>query len=268
MTIERSSGILFHISSLPGAYGTGTFGKTSYEFIDFLKKSGQKYWQILPLNPIGNENSPYSGRSAFAGNFLFIDLELLEEEGLLTKEDYKDLDFGQDSTRVNYDKLIKSKMQVLKMAYKNSRDKSLEGFEQFIKENSFWLEDYAKFMAFKDFFNEPMQQWDIGVKKRLPAALDEYNNHAISNHINFYIFIQYLFNKQWFNLKGYANHNDIKIIGDIPIYISLDSSDVWSHPEVFDIDSNLGASSVSGSPPDSFALDGQLWGNPLYKWDY
>lgn len=268
MVIERSSGILMHISSLTGAYGIGTFGKESYKFIDFLKLSGQKYWQILPLNPEGIGNSPYSSCSAFAGNPLFIDFKMLEKDGLLKKEDYCDLDFGQDPNRVDYDKLRSTEMKVLRKAYKNSKNKHLEDFKKFKSDNCFWLEDYAKYMAFKELFNKPLQQWDKGIKRRQWSALKKYDKVSIHSKVNFYIFIQYLFNRQWFNLKSYANNNGIKIIGDMPLYVSSDSSDVWSHPELFDVDLNLEATSVSGCPPDDFATEGQLWENPLYKWSY
>jgi len=268
MTIERSSGILLHVSSLPGDYGIGTFGKSAYAFVDFLRKSGQKYWQILPLNPIGTGNSPYSGCSAFAGNPLFIDLELLEKEGLLSHEDYSNLDFGQDPLRVDFERVKKSKMAALARAYENCRDSRLDGYDLFRTRNSYWLQEYSEFMAFSDYFNRPLQQWDIGVRRREKDAFEDYSGLVTSEQAGFHIFVQYIFDKQWFRLKEYANRNGIRIFGDIPVYVSLDSADVWSHPEVFDIDDELMASAVSGCPPDAFATEGQRWGNPLYRWGY
>jgi 4-alpha-glucanotransferase len=268
MAMDRSSGILLHVSSLPGDYGIGAFGKSAYAFVDFLVKSGQKYWQILPLNPIGTGNSPYSGCSAFAGNPLLIDLDLLEEEGLLSAEDYKELDFGQDPLRVDYEKVRKSKMTALARAYERSRGTKLEGFDQFRTRNSYWLQEYAEFMAFSDYFKRPLQQWDGGVRKRDQDAFEEYSGLVTSDDAGFHIFAQYIFERQWFRLKEYANGKGIRIFGDIPVYVSLDSADVWSHPEVFDVDEDLKAAAVSGCPPDAFAPEGQRWGNPLYRWDH
>jgi len=268
MAIKRSSGILMHVSSLPGDYGIGTFGKSAYNFMDFLQKAGQKYWQILPLNPVGTGNSPYSGCSAFAGNPLFIDLEILEKEGLLSGGDYKNLDFGKDPLRVDFEELRKSKMLALGRAFENSKKIRLEGFERFRTDNAYWLQEYAEFMAFSDYFNRPLQQWDIGVRKGLQDSIDEYSGLIDREQVDFYIFIQYIFDRQWLSLKRYANEKGIRIFGDIPVYVSMDSSDVWSHPEIFDIDSDLQAACVSGCPPDAFAPEGQRWGNPLYRWDY
>ncbi len=268
MAIKRSSGILLHVSSLPGDYGIGSFGKSAYKFVDFLSKSGQKYWQILPLNPVGAGNSPYSGSSAFAGNHLFIDLEILEEEGLLSAVDYRGLDYGKDPLHVDYDKVKKNKMLALARAYENSKTMRLEGFDRFRSENSYWIQEYAEFMAFSDYFNRPLQQWEIGVRKRDQETIEEYYGLVGMEQADFYIFLQYVFDRQWLSLKRYANDKGIMIFGDIPVYVSLDSADVWSHPEVFDIDEELNAVCVSGCPPDAFAPEGQRWGNPLYRWDY
>ena len=203
--MERSSGILMHISSLPGKYGIGTFGKQAFSFIDFLKKSGQKYWQILPLGQTGYGDSPYQCFSAFAGNPYFIDLELLEEEGLLNKGDYENLDYGSKEEAIEYEKLFINKNKVLRIAYEKSKGKYKKELKKFIDENNIWIEDYALYMAVKNHFNlVSWHNWDDDIRLRKKEAINHYKR-LLSDEINYWIFIQYLFFKQWNNLKKYAN---------------------------------------------------------------
>lgn len=280
--ITRSSGILMHITSLPSPYGIGTFGREAYKFVDFLAKAGQKYWQILPVGPTGAGDSPYQSFSTFAGNPYFIDLDLLVEEGLLQKEDYEKVDFGDDSTKVDYEKIFNNKMPVLKIAFENSKEiykdenKSFKGesktlrndIKKFREENKQWLEDYALYMAVKGQFElKSWQEWDEDIKLRAKSALEKYKVE-LKEEVDYWVFLQYLFFKQWANLKSYANTNGIKIIGDIPIYVAEDSADTWANSEVFLLDEDKRPIKVSGCPPDAFSVTGQLWGNPIYDWDY
>lgn len=265
--MKRGSGILMHISSLPGNYGIGTLGMEAFKFIDFLKKSGQSYWQVLPLGQTSYGNSPYQCFSAFAGNPYFIDFKLLEKEKLLNKEDYCNLDYGLDENSINYDKLFINKNKVLRIAYNNFKNKHNKGTRVFKKENKFWLDDYALFMAIKNHFNlVSWQKWDKDIKLRKKKVVNFYKG-LLKDEINYWIFIQYIFFKQWNSLKKYANANGIKIIGDIPIYVSEDSADIWSNPKYFKVDENMLPITVSGCPPDIFSPTGQLWGNPIYNWE-
>ena len=265
--MERSSGILMHISSLPGKYGIGTFGKEAFSFVDFLKKAGQKFWQILPLGQTGYGDSPYQCFSAFAGNPYFIDLEILEAEGLLNKCDYSNLDFGSREDSIDYEKLFINKYKVLRIAFNNSRGKYTKELGIFKNENKIWLEDYALYMAIKEHFNlKSWQNWDNDIRLRKENAIIKYKK-ILKEEIDYWIFLQYMFFKQWHNLKEYANENNIKIIGDIPIYVAEDSADVWSKPKYFNLDENMKPITVAGCPPDSFSETGQLWGNPIYNWE-
>ncbi len=264
----RSSGILMHITSLPSSYGIGTFGKEAYEFVDFLVKAGQKYWQILPLNPTGHGDSPYQSFSAFAGNPYFIDFNLLNDEGLLEKEDYKNINFGEDLTKVDYEKIFNNKMPILRIAFENSKGKYKEEIKKFRDENKNWLEDYALYMAVKSKFDlKSWQQWDEDIKLRSEQALNYYREE-LKEEVHYWIFLQYLFFKQWTDLKNYANDNGIKIIGDIPIYVAEDSADIWAKTELFLLNEDKKPTVVSGCPPDDFSHTGQLWGNPIYRWGY
>lgn len=266
--IKRSSGILMHITSLPSAYGIGTLGKEAYEFVDFLYKSGQRYWQILPIGPTGYGDSPYQSCSAFAGNPYFIDLPLLTEMGLLKKEHYKNIDFGEDCTKVNYHKIFYKKMPILKMAFKNSKGKYESKIKKFREENKTWIEDYALYMSIKEKFNlKPFQEWDEKIKLRDEEILEKYREE-LKEDVDYWIFVQYIFFKQWIDLKSYANNKGIKIIGDIPIYVAKDSADTWVNSEMFVLDKNKNPIVISGCPPDDFSATGQLWGNPIYRWDY
>jgi 4-alpha-glucanotransferase len=265
--MKRSSGILMPISALSSSYGIGTFGKEAYEFVDFLSKAGQKYWQILPLGQTGFGDSPYQCYSAFAGNPYFIDFRVLKEEGYLEEEDYDNIDFGTDESKIDYDKLLQNKYAILKKAFENNYNKERENIQNFSEENKSWLQDYALFMALKTYFNElPWQEWPEEIKLRSDEALISYSSQ-LKEEIDYWIFIQYKFYEQWQELKKYANRKDIEIIGDVPIYVSSDSSDTWANSWLFRLDENKRPITVSGCPPDPFAQDGQLWGNPIYDWE-
>jgi 4-alpha-glucanotransferase len=272
MEFSRSSGILLHPTSLPGKYGIGELGKEAYEFIDFLILSGQKLWQTFPLGPTGYGDSPYQCFSAFAGNPLLISLDSLKKEGLLTNED---LIFEEpfDNNYIDYGRVINFKMPLLKKAYENFKAKNdailNSKFEVFCEENKEWLEDYALYRAVKDHFGgKCWVEWDDrDIVFRKPESIAHYTNE-LKDEINYRKFLQYTFFKQWSELKAYANRNGIKIIGDIPIFVAFDSSDAWSHPELFLFDEERKPVKVAGVPPDYFSATGQLWGNPLYNWDY
>ncbi len=263
----RRSGILLPVSSLPSRYGIGTFSKEAYDFIDFLKKSGQTYWQILPLGPTGYGDSPYQSFSTFAGNPYFIDLDQLAEEGWITKSDCKEYDFGTDE-ETDYEKIYLSRFKILKKAFLKSEIGSDEAFQLFIKENAYWLDDYALFMSVKNHFKgKSFVEWDDDIKMRRPKAIQNYQKEC-EQEIRFYQFQQFMFSKQWLKLKEYANANGIEIIGDIPIYVAFDSADTWANPELFQFDESCTPVAVAGCPPDAFSATGQLWGNPLYRWKY
>ena len=266
--MKRSSGILLPIFSLPSNYGIGTFGKEAYKFVDFLKKAGQTYWQILPLGPIGYGDSPYSTYSIFAGNVLFIDLDLLIEDGLLKHSDVNKCRVNT-ITYINYKKLRKNRNKVLYKAYQNGIRKFKNSYNTFINKNKFWIEDYALYMSLKDYFNDlAFNEWpDKKIKKREKSAINKYKK-LLENRINFYKFTQFLFYKQLNKLRSYMKKNGIKLIGDIPIYVPLDSSDVWSNPKYFKLTSAFIPKTISGVPPDFFTRDGQLWGNPIYNYSY
>ena len=261
----RGSGILMHITSLPGPYGVGTLGKHAYAFVDFLQQAGQQCWQILPLNPTGYGDSPYQSCSAFAGNHYLIDLDLLVEEGLLQKEELDGICWTEREDRVDFYRLYTNRLNVLRLAWK--RFHKTEELDAFCRKNSDWLPDFALFMALKDQNGgKPWHQWEENLKKRQPDAI--WNaRHQLQEQIRFYSFVQYLFYKQWTALRTYANEKGISIIGDVPIYVPMDSVDVWSNPELFQLDEALTPTAVAGCPPDAFSEDGQLWGNPLYDWE-
>ncbi len=262
----RSCGILMPIFSLPSPYGIGTFGREAYRFVDFLSKAGQSYWQILPLNPTNFGDSPYQSFSSFAGNPYFIDLDMLIDEGLLTKAQINSFDFGDNPQKIDYGKLYENRLKVLRLAFENF--KADESYQKFKNNNSHWINNYAIFMALKNAHNDTAwSTWEKPLRMREPAALAE-ASETYCEDIEFYTFVQYKFDKQWRKLKSYANSKGIKIIGDIPIYVAYDSADVWSEPEQFLLDKNLRPKRVAGCPPDAFSEDGQLWGNPLYNWKY
>ncbi len=261
----RESGILMHITSLPGPYGVGTMGKQAFAFVDFLKKSGQRYWQILPLTPTGYGDSPYQSCSTFAGNHYLIDLDTLIEEGLLEKADVANIDWCWKDTKADFGKLYNNRLNVLRKAY--ARFNGCAAFDAFCVENGSWLPDFALFMALKGKYQgKPWYEWEKELKFRDPDAMWNIRQE-MKDEIRFYSFVQYLFYKQWSALRAYAAKNNISIIGDVPIYVPLDSVEVWSSPELFELDQDLHPTAVAGVPPDGFTADGQLWGNPLYRWD-
>lgn len=264
----RKSGILMHLSSLPSPYGIGTMGQSAREFVDFLKESGQTYWQLLPICPTSYGDSPYQSYSTFAGNPYFIDLDELEKKGLLEKTDYADMDWEEEVDRVNYGLLYQNRYPILRKAADRFLACPPDNYEAFCKENAFWLDDFALFMTLKDVHQgAPWSEWSPPLRNRNERALKEATqNHQAS--ISFWKVLQYLFFEQWDKLKEYANAQGISIIGDLPIYVSLDSVDVWAHPELFQLDDNKVPKEVAGCPPDGFSVEGQLWGNPLFDWDY
>lgn len=267
--MNRGSGILMHIASLPGDYGIGTFGKEAYEFADFLKKAGQKYWQILPLGQTSYGDSPYQSFSAFAGNPYFIDFDILAEEGLLNKEDYENVFWGDNDEKIDYSLIFNEKMKVLRKAYENGKGKNVDELKAFEQEQSFWLNDYALYMAIKGTFElKSWKEWDDDIKRREPDVVKRYKEQ-LSDEIEYWSFLQYHFFKQWNKLKKYVNDQGIEIIGDIPIYVAEDSADCWANPDAFLFDKQtLDTIRVAGCPPDAFSDDGQLWGNPIYDWKY
>lgn len=266
--MERSSGIIMHITSLPGKYGIGTLGDEAYKFVDFLEKSGQSYWQILPLVQTGYGDSPYQSCSAFSGNPYLIDLDILKEEGFLKKEDYENVVFQDNNQEVDYAKIYNEKFPVLRIAYENSKGKLTKEIEAFKEDESSWINDYALFMAIKSKTNyASWLNFDEKLKIRDKATIENSTNE-LKDDIEYWIFIQYEFSKQWKKLKSYANAKGIKIIGDLPIYMAEDSVDVWSNPKNFLLDEELKPLKVAGCPPDAFSATGQLWGNPIYDWDY
>ena len=271
--MERSAGVIMHIASLPGKFGIGTFGKEAYEYVEFLYKSGMRYWQILPLGQTGYGDSPYQSFSAFAGNPYFIDFDILKDEGILSKAEYINENYGDNEEYIDYGLLFNIKYIVLRRAYENFKKSHnfllKEYFESFKEENNWWLDNYSLYMAVKGKFNlASWQEWDDDIKKRRPETIELYRNE-LSDEIEFWSFIQFLFFKQWNELKSYANEKGIKIIGDMPIYVAEDSADVWSNPEAYLIyEETLKPISIAGCPPDAFSETGQLWGNPLYDWNY
>lgn len=263
----RKSGILMHISSLAGNYGIGKLGKEAYAFADFLKKSGQSCWQVLPLSPTSYGDSPYQSFSIFAGNPYFIDLETLEEEGYLVAEDYKNINWGENPEKVDYGIIYEKLFPVLKTAHTRFREKPEYNYADFIKKNKDWLFDYGLFMSLK-FAHEgkAWYEWEEPLRMYKPKAIRQAMKEY-ADDIDFWCFVQYKYFQQWHKLKAYANENGIKIIGDIPIYVAYDSVEVWTRPEYFYLDKNKKPIDVAGCPPDDFSADGQLWGNPLYRWD-
>ena len=271
MRKNRKAGILLPITSLPSRYGIGTLGKESYGFVDFLKKAGQSYWQILPVGPTGYGDSPYQSFSTFAGNPYFIDLEMLIEEGLLTKEICDRAELGTNPQYVDYEKQYQNRYPLLRLAFQSFtaqggiRDKA---YRSFCEENAFWLPDYALYMAVKETFDgKSFSEWDEDIRLRREDALQKYRI-ACREEMDFIYFLQYEFAKQWKQLKTYANENGIRIIGDIPIYVAADSADTWANPQLFQLTEDGVPKAVAGCPPDCFSKTGQLWGNPVYDWDY
>ena len=261
----RESGILMHITSLSSPYGIGTMGKEAYKFVDFLKSAGQSLWQILPLTPTGYGDSPYQSCSTFAGNHYLIDLDALIETGLLEKSEVADRNWSYRDDKVDFGTQYNNRLAVLRLAFNRFADQ--EALDAFCREQASWLPDFALFMALKGRNNgQPWYQWEDCLKFRDPEAIWKVRQE-LKEEIRFYCFVQYLFFTQWTALRSYAHKNGIRIIGDVPIYVPYDSVDVWSNPELFQLDASMNPTDVAGCPPDAFSDDGQLWGNPLYRWD-
>ena len=266
--MNRTAGILLPVTSLPSRYGIGCFSGSAYDFVDWLKEAGQTYWQILPLGPTSYGDSPYQSFSTFAGNPYFIGLEELVEEGVLTEEDCENADFGKKADDIDYEKIYKSRYPLLRKAYERSHISEDSDYVRFVEENRWWLADYALFMAVKDRFGgAPWTEWAEDIRLRWENAMDYYRRE-LYYEIEFQQYLQYKFFSQWKKLKAYANENGVQIIGDIPIYVAMDSADTWAHPELFQLDEKNVPTAVAGCPPDGFSATGQLWGNPLYRWDY
>ncbi|MBE5945408.1 MAG: 4-alpha-glucanotransferase [Lachnospiraceae bacterium] len=266
--MTRTTGVLLPIASLPSKYGIGCFSKSAYDFVDWLKGAGQCYWQILPLVPTSFGDSPYQSFSTYAGNPYFISLESLIEEGVLTRKECGAVDFGKDDSSVDYEKMYKGRYKLLRKAYERSNISNNDAYNRFVAENEWWLKDYALFMAVKNVFGGvPWTEWADDIKNRYDFAMDYYRREQYFE-IEFHQYMQFKFYEQWTALKSYANFNGVRIIGDIPIYVAMDSADVWAHPELFQLDKDNVPIAVAGCPPDGFAENGQLWGNPLYKWEY
>lgn len=264
----RKSGILLPIASLPTKYGIGGFSKEAYDFVDWVKSTGCRYWQILPLGPTGYGDSPYQSISTFAGNPYFIDLEELIEEGLIEKTDCADVDYGYDKRYIDYGKIYNTRLKILRKAYENSNFSKDPDYKEFCKQNAYWLDDYALFISLKNGHNGACwADWEEELKTRKPAAINE-AKEKYAEDIGFYRFNQFIFNRQWKKLKAYANKNGIEIIGDIPIYVAFDSADAWANQKMFEFDEEGNPTEVAGCPPDGFSVDGQLWGNPIYNWSY
>ncbi|MDD7712615.1 MAG: 4-alpha-glucanotransferase [Lachnobacterium sp.] len=263
----RTSGVLMPISSIPSPYGIGTMGKQARKFVDFLVKGGQKYWQILPICPTSYGDSPYQSFSSFAGNPYFIDLEYLCKDKLLTKKECESFQWGSNPKYVDYGIMYESRYALLRKVYARFTKKEPQDFEKFCENEKQWLDDYALFMALKDANGgQAWSNWDKSLRLREKKAMEE-ATEKYSEEIRFYKMLQYLFYQQWNALKAYANEAGIEIIGDVPIYVAGDSADVWANPDQFYLDENLEPIEVAGCPPDAFSDDGQLWGNPLFRWD-
>lgn len=268
----RRSGILFPIFSLPSPYGIGGFSKEAYEFVDFLAESGQSIWQVLPMGPTGFGDSPYQPFSTFAGNPLFISLDALEKEGLLKTDEYAGLDYGDDVNAVDYGKVTRRHQEVLYLAYRRFAAKAEEkgheaSYLTFMEENAHWVRDYALYRAIRrDQGDKEWSEWAGDLKNSKSEAVRE-AAVALKDEVAYYCFEQYAFDRQWRRLRSYANDKGVAIMGDIPFYVSGDSSDVWANPDVFQLDENFKPLAVAGCPPDAFCEDGQLWGNPLYDWE-
>ena len=266
---KRQSGVLMHISSLPGKYGIGSFGQSAYDFVDFLVRTKQRYWQILPLGTTSYGDSPYQSFSAFAGNTYFIDFDILIEEGLLNEADVKGADFGDDPRKVDYAKIFDARRPIMEKAVAHFlKADDLSDYESFVEQNAAWLEVFAEYMAIKEHFdNLAWTEWpDEAIRRREAASLASYRE-KLADKLTYHRVTQYLFFKQWLRLKAYANEHHIEIVGDMPIYVAADSADVWAQPHFFKTDAVGKPTCVAGCPPDEFSETGQLWGNPIYDWE-
>lgn len=270
MNRSRMSGILLHPTSLPGRFGIGDLGSAAYRFADFLADTRQRIWQVLPLGPTGCGNSPYQCLSVFAGNPLLISLETLAEEGLLESADLKSAPPFPEH-RVDYDAVIAFKLPLLQKSFEifqtNANPSQLDDFEGFCRQKALWLDGYALYAALREAHGfRPWNRWSEDIKFRRPEAVERWSS-KLSRQIRSHKYQQYLFFKQWSQLKKYCNERGIRIFGDMPIYVALDSDTVWLHPELFYLDAMGKPTVVAGVPPDYFSATGQFWGNPLYRWD-
>jgi len=268
MKLERSAGILLHPTSLPGKYGIGTIGENAYHFVDFLVECGQKLWQVFPLGPTGYGDSPYQSFSTFAGNPLLIDLELLQKDGLLSQNDLDGIP-SFNKNNIDFGLIIQTKYELLSQAFQNFKTNGKSFTKEcgtFCSDNKDWLDDYALFMAVKEYHDGKLwTEWEKDIAYREDGAIEKWTE-KLEYRINYQKFLQYTFYKQWKDLKKYSNKKGIKIIGDIPIFIAYDSSDLWANKQYFSVDDKGKLETVAGVPPDYFSETGQLWGNPLYKW--
>jgi len=273
----RASGVLMHISSLPSPYGIGTMGKEAREFADFLARAGQSFWQTLPICPTSYGDSPYQSYSTYAGNPYFIDLDILEEKGLLKKDEYKDILWGLDPESVDYGKIYENRFSVLEKAVDRFQSSNIlnkavnlseevRSYHAFCKRNAYWLEDYALFMTLKNIHEgKSWMEWELPFRNHEKEALETVIREN-AKEITYWKTIQFFFFRQWHALHAYCKEKKIRIIGDMPFYVALDSVDVWAHPELFLLDEDHNPVEVAGVPPDGFSADGQLWGNPVYRW--
>ena len=266
--MKRSCGILLPVFALPSPYGIGTLGQAAYDFVDFLRQAGQSWWQMLPLGPTGYGDSPYQSFSSYAGNPYFIDLDLLRRDGLLTAQEICSLAWGSDPARVDYAALYENRFVLLQKAAERGWARDRAEVQLFARQNAQWLPDYALYMAVKRHFDEkPWTQWpDEAIRLRKPEAMAQYRQ-MLASDIRMFTYSQFLFFRQWNALREYAHEQGVGIIGDLPIYVSMDSADVWAEPAFFQLDSNGYPTETAGVPPDCFSRDGQLWGNPLYRWE-
>ena len=266
--MKRSCGILLPVFALPSPYGIGTLGQAAYDFVDFLRQAGQSWWQMLPLGPTGYGDSPYQSFSSYAGNPYFIDPDLLRRDGLLTAQEIASLAWGSDPARVDYAALYENRFVLLQKAAERGWARDRAEVQLFARQNAQWLPDYALYMAVKRHFDEkPWTQWpDEAIRLRKPEAMAQYRQ-MLASDICMFTYSQFLFFRQWNALREYAHEQGVGIIGDLPIYVSMDSADVWAEPAFFQLDSNGYPTETAGVPPDCFSRDGQLWGNPLYRWE-
>lgn len=265
--LDRGAGVLMPISALPSPYGIGTLGEKSYRFVDFLERIGCKYWQVLPVGPTSFGDSPYQSFSAFAGNPYFIDLDYLVKEGLLNKDELTEYEWQDSEEEIDYARIYELRFPILKKAFYRSSHYELEAFKEFCTNNTYWLEDYCFYMAVKEHFgSHEWLLWEEDIRDRKVKAIDHYQK-LLKEEIEFWRFCQFKFRQQWEKLKKYANEKQIQMIGDIPLYVSMDSSDVWVNGPLFELDERKNPIHVAGVPPDAFSDLGQRWGNPIYRWD-
>ncbi len=263
----RQSGILLHVSSLPSSYGIGSLGKSAYRFVDFLKQAGQSCWQMLPINPTGYGDSPYQALSTFAGNHYLIDLDLLIEAGLLLAEEVSKISWGDDPARVDYGILYQHRLKLLRKAFRRFEGEENQEYQYFVQKEKWWLEDFALFMALKEEHEQaPWTDWEDEIRLRRPEAIQACRER-LREQVAFHCFLQFVFYQQWDRLHQYAREQGVSLIGDVPIYVPMDSADVWAAPDRFQLDENRMPVVVAGCPPDAFSATGQRWGNPIYDWE-